>query len=367
MGVREDLALAVGHRAYALIRIRLFPVGERAGIMGERLFRKVAIERQSSPEQLDVLMQVTSPKGWVFLAAMGGLLLCAVIWGCLGYIPVKVNGQGMLMRTGGVYEIVSGSSGEVKGLYFEPGEVIEKGRTVARVDQSELLGRIREASASLKELRVGRDRMASEAATAQELRSLDERVRQAERSLQALQNDFDASSRVTSPFTGRVLELTIRIGEIVAKGTPLMRIELVGTEIGSMQAVMYFPAGSGEKIRQGMAAQIAPLVVERSEYGFLQGLVTRVSDYPSSREGMMRMLQNEALVQALSKEGAPIEVYADLIPDPVTPSGYKWSSSKGPDIKLQTGTICLASVTVSKQRPISLLIPLLKKRLLGIG
>jgi len=129
---------------------------------------------------------------------------------------------------------------------------------------------------------------------------------------------------------------------------------------------MYFPVGSGEKIRRGMEAQIAPLVAERSEYGFLRGLVTHVAEYPSSRQGMMRMLQNETLVQAVAQDGAMIEVLADLIPDPSTASGYAWSSSKGPDLKLQTGTICSVSVTVSRQRPIDLVIPRLSKRVSGM-
>ena len=38
------------------------------------IFRKVALERLSSPEQLDQLMQVTSPKGWLALAGLGALL-----------------------------------------------------------------------------------------------------------------------------------------------------------------------------------------------------------------------------------------------------------------------------------------------------
>jgi biotin carboxyl carrier protein len=334
--------------------------------MSERLFRKIALERQSSPEQMDVLMQITSPKGWVSLLAIGGLLLCAIIWGFLGYIPVKVTGQGILMSTGGVYEIVSSGSGEVTGVYFEPGEIIEKGRTVARVDQPEILGRIRVEAGSLQELRADRDRLAGDPARLPERRSLEDRITQAERSLQILQKDFDDSSKVTSPYAGRILEVTIRTGEVVAKGTALMRIELKGTETGGMEAVMYFPAGSGEKIRQGMTAEIAPLAVERSEYGFLHGLVTRVSDYPSSSESMMRIMHNETLVRALSRDGPPIEVHADLIPDPTASSGYTWSSSRGPDIKLQTGTICAASVAISRQRPINLLIPLVKKRVLGI-
>jgi len=311
-------------------------------------------------------MQVVSPKGWLSLATLGGLLLCALLWGWFASVPVKVNGQGMLTSTGGVYELVAGSSGEVKGLYFEPGEIIEKGRTVGRLDQSGLLGRIREASAVLAELRAGRGPLAGSGDKPQDTGPPEDRIRQAERSLKALQDEFDAASRITSPFTGRILELMIRVGEFVSVGTPVLKMEPAGTEVGSMQAVMYFPVGSGEKIRRGMEAQIAPLVAERSEYGFLRGLVTHVAEYPSSRQGMMRMLQNETLVQAVAQDGAMIEVLADLIPDPSTASGYAWSSSKGPDLKLQTGTICSVSVTVSRQRPIDLVIPRLSKRVSGM-
>ena len=34
------------------------------------IFRKVALERLSSPEQLDQLLQVTDPKGWMALGAL---------------------------------------------------------------------------------------------------------------------------------------------------------------------------------------------------------------------------------------------------------------------------------------------------------
>lgn len=328
--------------------------------MKEQLFRKVALERQSSPEQLDVLMQVTSRKGWLSLLVIGGLIVCAVVWGFLGYVPVKVDGQGMLMSAGGVSEIVSTSAGEVKGIYFEPGETIEKGRTVARVDQPELLARIREVSASLDGMRSDLDRL--NLSLQEERRSLEEAIRQAERSIQTLQNEYAVSSKITSPFSGRILELMVRTGASVVKGTPLLRIELEGTEVGSLQAVLYFPAGSGEEIRQGMTADVSPLGVERSQYGFLKGLVTHVSTYPSSLEGMMQTLQNEPLVQALSRQGPVIEVIVDLIPDPTTPTGFKWSSSKGPVTKLQTGTICLTSVTTSRQRVINLVFPAMNTR-----
>jgi len=55
-----------------------------------------------------------------------------------------------------------------------------------------------------------------------------------------------------------------------------------------------------------------------------------------------------------------------LSEDPATASGFKWSSSNGPPMKVFSGTICNARVTVSKKRPISYVIPLFKSTL-GIG
>ena len=39
----------------------------------------------------------------------------------------------------------------------------------------------------------------------------------------------------------------------------------------------------------------------------------------------------------------------------------------GPDITMESGTLCTASVVISKQAPIRLIFPYLKKNILGIG
>jgi HlyD family secretion protein len=86
-----------------------------------------------------------------------------------------------------------------------------------------------------------------------------------------------------------------------------------------------------------------------------------VSSYPSSQQGIMQMLQNEKLVSTLTGSGPPIKVIADLMPDPSTPSGYKWSSGRGPDFEVKSGTLANVTITTEKRRPIALVIPALKK------
>ena len=58
---------------------------------GNRLFRKVALERLSLPEQLDQLMAVTGPRGWIALAGIGLLLLIAILWSVLGRVATRVS------------------------------------------------------------------------------------------------------------------------------------------------------------------------------------------------------------------------------------------------------------------------------------
>jgi HlyD family secretion protein len=75
---------------------------------------------------------------------------------------------------------------------------------------------------------------------------------------------------------------------------------------------------------------------------------------------LQRVLRNETLVESLTGSSAPIEVVTTLLVDDTTPSGFKWSSSQGPPLKVFSGTLCTASVTVEEKRPISYVLPIFK-------
>jgi len=56
-------------------------------------------------------------------------------------------------------------------------------------------------------------------------------------------------------------------------------------------------------------------------------------------------------------------VRIDVVTDESTVSGYKWSSSKGPPLTINSGTLCAGTVTVREMRPIRMVIPMVKKAL----
>ena len=120
--------------------------------MAKQLFRKVALERMSSPEQLDQLITITTPVGWLALLAIGGLLVAAIFWGIYGSIPTQVQGSGIILKKEGMMSVQVKNSGKITKLNIEVGDAVEKGQIVARLQQDEILEKIRLAQLDLKNL-----------------------------------------------------------------------------------------------------------------------------------------------------------------------------------------------------------------------
>ena len=92
------------------------------------IFREVAVNRLSSPEELDNLLQVTSPRGWIALAGVGLLVVTAVVWSIGGRIPTKLVGQQcILVKNGGVKLLTSAASGKLSDLAVEAGDRVTRG------------------------------------------------------------------------------------------------------------------------------------------------------------------------------------------------------------------------------------------------
>jgi hypothetical protein len=65
------------------------------------VFRASALERLTSPEALDELMHVTSPRAWLALLALGCLLLAVVLWATFTTVTMTVSALGVVtMRSG---------------------------------------------------------------------------------------------------------------------------------------------------------------------------------------------------------------------------------------------------------------------------
>lgn len=411
------------------------------------IFRKTALDKLSSPEQLDQLVQVVMPAGWLALIALMLLLLIVVIWSIFGSIPTRVNGQGILLSTGGIQDVVSLSEGEILEILVSPGDMVTKDQMVAQISQKSLSDQIVNTKLKLAEVqsfheqtqlfgtrrlalqkhlllgqrdniyqsiktyeqrciwldekiasyeklisqglitrqklldtRQERQKLATELDKYQselqklsvnelELQTQQEnemtvsqmRKNDLERELNMLEQKLKKDSQVKSPCTGRILEIMRTPGDLVRAGQSILNMEPVNNDQQVLEAIIYVSASDGKKIKPDMSAQITPTLIKRAEYGYILGKIKTVSEYPSTYQGMMRVLSNDNLVQSLMINGAPIALIAEIIRDSGTPSGYKWSSGKGPAIEISSGMLCQVFITVRSQAPVSFLVPMLKQ------
>ena len=91
------------------------------------VYRKVSLERLSSPEQLDMLVQVTDVRGWLALSAIGILLVMVIGWGIWGSIPSQINMPAIVLNNEGVE-----AAAQQAKLYvpYETSSTLAEGMTV---------------------------------------------------------------------------------------------------------------------------------------------------------------------------------------------------------------------------------------------
>jgi HlyD family secretion protein len=154
-----------------------------------RLFRKVALDRLSSPEQLDAMVQVVTLRSWIALAPFISLLALALAWGIFGSIPTKVTGKCLLIQTGGLRDVTAGSAGRITEMTVKVGDILTVGQTVALLAQPDIAERIRTSEDRMAELRRQESELQGQISRAQGLsRSLVEQQRSAlERQITAAQ------------------------------------------------------------------------------------------------------------------------------------------------------------------------------------
>ncbi len=505
----------------------------------KKLFRPKALERLSTPEQLDLLLRVSSPRGWLPVFSLGLLFAFALVWSFEGRIPVTVDGRGALLFPHGVVSIQAPTAGRLVELRVKVGDRVVKGDVLAVLDlaemqtdlehQRELLGEVeadqrlelevlvrrheleRQLTArrradlerslarrrehydvreerlssrieemrttaeserksaldlavakrkSLEEpMRVTRERIVSIEKRIETLRALrrqqtiseddvlaaerthtdetnrvlnlqnqidqldldradaeriyNERMNQiqdVELQIEQIQVDRDELSNeekdlaeleiqdqkltqeaqdmrirheqklqeerrriaklevsiakqgtIRSDRDGRILELDYQVGHVVAQGAQLGTIAAASAEGATdLVCIAYFTVNDGKRIEHGLEAQVTPDVVKRERFGSIVATVDGIEPYPVTADSVVNLVGNKEVATRLVEGGRQIQIRVHLERDEATKSGYAWTSSKGPDLFISTGTTGTIRVVVEQRRPISFVIPYLR-------
>lgn len=419
--------------------------------INEELFRKVSLDRLSSPDRLDALASLYRSKPWMLWLGIGILLVGAAAWAWFGVITVKASGRCILISPSGIADVTANSDGRIIDLAVKVGESLKVGQVVAKVVRPELYDQIEMSRARLADLKKQRDEIRTYSTTSlrfgtqlqesefrnltarialaedrkkaaeaklqleqglleqglvtkqalldteqqasaaaleaegtknrlkqlsvrqleeqrrlqNELAGLELQVNDAVRTLDSLLSMDEQTSRVTTPFAGRVIEIKTANGMPIGVGGEVLAIERASDQPASLQAVIFVAAGDGKLIQRGMRAEVVPSTVKRQEYGYLRARVTQASEFPASTLSMRLMVQNDAIVKELTQGRTPVQIHASLDADNAT-GRYIWSAAAHQPPPVRSGTLCEADVIIAEKRPISQLLPALR-RWTGLG
>lgn len=263
------------------------------------LYRKSALERISSPEQLDKVVKVTSPMSWLALAGVTLIVVVTVIWSVLGTIPITITVKGMISSPVGSNAVYSSEAGTVVSVRTRAGEEVHLGDPVL-----------------------------------------------------TYKNTGNEIVTVYSDQVGTVSSLTVKIGDPLNPGSELFRV--IPTVQGRQIAVCYVPLAQAKKLERGMDVKITLDSLDSQSYGNMAARIVNIDAYAASVSGMASVVgSGNNLDATFTKDGAVVAVACEFYPDENTLSGYYWSNEKGASEPVTNGSLVTAKIITEKVRPIT--------------
>lgn len=263
------------------------------------LYRKSALEKISSPEQLDKALKVTSPLSWISLIGVTLIIVVTVIWSVAGTIPVTVTTNGIIASPVNTNAVYTGNAGAVVSVYAAVGDEIYQEDEIAQVRAND-----------------------------------------------------GTTYTIESDQVGTVSRVDVSVGDTVGQGTSILH---VSPKAESPQVVVcYVKMSDVKKISRGMPVYVYLNAADSQRYGHMEARVINIDEYATSNAGMNYVLgEDNNLASSFTKSGAVAAVTCELYPSKESESGYFWSNKKGKELTVTNGSLVSAKIITEEIAPIT--------------
>lgn len=258
-----------------------------------QVFRKSALDKISSPDQLDKALKITSPLSWLALIGLTLIVVVVIIWSIVGTIPEMISVEGVLTAPKGTNAIFATEDGEV---------------TFVAVYEDD-------------ELSLNYDSNGNKHGT--------------EVILYRTPNNEEKSLE-TDQF-GTVYSVNVAEGDRIEKGKEVVRLS---PHINSdyYVAVCYVSSMQRTPLEVGKKVQIYLSGVDSQSKGHIIGRIISIDSSPSTDEGMRAVCGN--LAGEMQQNGMALyAVTCELAvnpnaSDPYNRNPYVWSNEKGSGVEI---------------------------------
>ena len=268
------------------------------------IFRKTALERLSSPDQLDSMLKITSPMSWIGIGAAGILSAAVIAWSFMGSIPNTIAAPGVLVYSYNTNTLFSPAYGTVKEVFVGQGDLVEEETPVMEI-----------------------------------------------------LNPMGEVLTISSDQSGIISGCLISKNQTITPNAELFRLSPV-TE-NDLSLVCYVDQNTAKQLENGMEVSIYLNAIDSGTYGHMKAEITNVDRYVSSGDAMAELLGEDGQLAAMLTQNGPVAaVTCELMADENTESGYYFSSAKGTEVELNGGELATVQIVMAEQTPISMVFPM---------
>lgn len=127
--------------------------------MSSEIFRKVALERLSTPDQLDQALLLTPSAGRIALYFACALVTAILVASLLISVPIMAGGVGIVLQEQGVSDVVAVNGGRVVKILVGNGDAVQQGQLLAELAQPDLDTSLQTTQAEILDLQAQRARI----------------------------------------------------------------------------------------------------------------------------------------------------------------------------------------------------------------
>lgn len=218
-------------------------------MFNREIFRKAAIEKLSTPDDLDELLQVNSGISWLMLVSVLCLIAGAVIWGIFGQIVSKVSLTGTIQPVDPPQSLIVNEAGQVDSVFHWPGDKVSKNQPI--------VGYTPDKSSSIK--------------------------------------------YILSPVDGELIELNVSEGLFLSPGLTVAKVAYnQGGHILHPEFLFFVSGDMVNKLSTGMDVSI---LIEGRESGIIRvnSRITYISKLPASEESISNVILDRGVAAQLKK------------------------------------------------------------------
>src|SRR4029453_6161616 len=133
-----------------------------------------------------------------------------------------------------------------------------------------------------------------------------------------LQVEVSLGSLVKAPVAGRIEEIRVGQGDVVAPGTTLAPLGRVSPE--AFEVIAVFDNNMAKRIAPGLDVHVHPASVRREEHGAMRGHVLSITELGISKAELNAILRNPQLTDVLMGASSPLLAKIEVFLDKQTPS-----------------------------------------------